>query len=813
MRRHVTLLTLVLAALVALLACAGPALAGPAHCPPNEVALIKALKHRGAIPRDASKAQAQSILQKYLKQKLGSQPEDQRDLAGASSRYSPWRSVLRATTGTFVDNTLVILVEFSNDDLANPAEPDWPFEGGPLHGQIPAPGPGDNSTFWPGPGTKGFGVKHYQSMLFGTSFPVYRANGTLRGVSKDTMHNFFLTESKGKYTVSGSIAAWVKLDKPESYYGRDSVSNIDDYTGPIWRVVTDAIDALHKAQPNFPWAKYDKKNPYGIAGSDPNVPDGIIDHLIIVHAGVDQSAGGGAQGDDSIWAHSSDIDPWNGLGPGGKGGYMIPGTEGQGPGGNGIWARHYTCNPEDGAAGVFCHEFSHDLGLPDEYDVTYGGEAPSAFWTLMSQGSWLGKKFGIGSVAGPLNAWDRTFLGWLKPQKVAVGATKTFHLPASATGAYNKVAFRINLPDAHHQVDLGDPGGSTAPELWSGMGDELDSLLTTTSAVTVPDDTNVALSFDTWYEIEDGYDYAYVEVSTDGGSTWTALTNGDTVDSPTGAQGLTGGSNPDGDGNPQWTTESYDLSAYAGQDVLLRFHYKTDEAYSLRGWEIDNITVAGDSETGFTNDGHISDFDAPQGSGWNVGWKQIDGYWEGFTHRYYYGEYHNRAGVDASLAACYNFTDTPYVHVEFYPYDTGLHLIYNDTFFLDDNVAMHPGEGAQMVVDSHPYPDMRVAWDDDWNPIPYPWPTGIQVRDAAFGTKATLAVWLTPFRGTPEKVLLASRKAQPVFDDTWQNRYWFPSAWDAGTLIDPLGVRITVRGLDKHGALIVTVKGADLPLG
>ena len=807
--RRITLLTFVLAVSVLLVVAATPALAANQHCPPNEVALVKALKHRGAIPRDATKAQIQSALQTYLQQKLGSQPEDRPNVVSPTARFSPWRSVLRATSGPFVDNTLVILVDFSDTDYTDPTYGSFP--GGPLHGTIPAPAPGDNSTFWPGPGNKGFGVKHYQSMLFGTSYPVYWPNGKLRGTSKDTMHNFYLTESKGKYTVSGSIAAWVTLDKPEAWYGRDSGSGTDDYTGPIWRVVTDAIDKLHDTQPNFPWAKYDRKNPYGIAGPDPNVPDGIIDHLIIVHAGVDQSAGGGAQGDDAIWAHSSQVDPWNGLGPGAKGGYQVPDTvDAAHP--DGIWAQRYTCNPEDGAAGVFCHEFGHDLGLPDEYDVTYGGESPSAFWTLMAQGSWLGKKFGIGTVAGPLNVWDRWFLGYLKPQNVAVGQTRTFHLPPSSTGAAGKVAFRVNLPDAYHEVTLGDPTATTAPQLWSGMGDELDSLLTTTTAVSVPDDTGAALSFDTWYEIEEGYDYAYVEVSTDAGAHWTALTNADTVASPTGAEGLTGSSNPDADGYPQWTTESYDVSAYAGQDVLLRFHYKTDMAYSLRGWEIDNIAVTSDSETGFTNDGQIDAFDAPQGSNWNVGWKQIDGSWTGFTPRYYYGEYRNHTGVDAATAACYNFTDATIVHVEFYPYNTGLHLIYNDTFFFDNNVYMHPGEGAQMVIDAHPYPDFRVAWDDFWNPILYPWPTRVQVRDAAFSTRKAPGVWLTPFRGTPEQVLLAGRKAQPVFDDTAQNRYWFPSAWDAGTLIDPLGVRIVVKGFDKAGNMVVTVRGAaNLP--
>ncbi len=166
---------------------------------------------------------------------------------------------------------------------------------------------------------------------------------------------------------------------------------------------------------------------------------------------------------------------------------------------------------------------------------------------------------------------------------------------------------------------------------------------------------------------------------------------------------------------------------------------------------------------------------------------------------------------DASTKTCYNFTDFNYLHVEFYPYNTGLHLIYNDTFWFDNNVGMHPGEGARMVVDAHPYPDMRVAWDEFSNPILYPWATRVQVRDAAFSTKASPTVSLTPFVGTPEKVTLPGRKGQPVFDDNGQGRYWFPSAWSAGTYIEPLGVKITVKGFDMAGNMIVTVRGASLP--
>ena len=80
----------------------------------------------------------------------------------------------------------------------------------------------------------------------------------------------------------------------------------------------DAVDALAAADPSFPWADYDIEDQGDVDG-DGNFyePDGVIDHLVLVHAGEDKSGGGGAQGVYAIWAHSSAI----------AGGYTIPGTD------------------------------------------------------------------------------------------------------------------------------------------------------------------------------------------------------------------------------------------------------------------------------------------------------------------------------------------------------------------------------------------------------------------------------------------------------------------------------------------------------
>ncbi len=96
------------------------------------------------------------------------------------------------------------------------------------------------------------------------------------------------------------------------------------------------------------------------------------------------------------------------------------------------------------------------------------------------------------------------------------------------------------------------------------------------------------LEFWTWYDIEPDWDYAYVAVSTNGGVNWDILPATSTVNTnPSGnayGPGFTGASG-------EWVQETVDLSPYAGQEILLRFEYITDDAVNHPGFAVDNISI------------------------------------------------------------------------------------------------------------------------------------------------------------------------------------------------------------------------------
>ncbi len=130
--------------------------------------------------------------------------------------------------------------------------------------------------------------------------------------------------------------------------------------------------------------------------------------------------------------------------------------------------------------------------------------------------------------------------------------------------------------------------------LWySGDADLYNALLTGEAYVDPADPT---LSFITYIDIEDYWDFGFVQVSTDGGATWTSLANEYTTDYHEGTHpdivanlpGLTGWSGG-------YMPMSFDLSAYAGQDVFIGFRYMTDWYTTYYGWEVTEVTVSGNS--------------------------------------------------------------------------------------------------------------------------------------------------------------------------------------------------------------------------
>ena len=121
---------------------------------------------------------------------------------------------------------------------------------------------------------------------------------------------------------------------------------------------------------------------------------------------------------------------------------------------------------------------------------------------------------------------------------------------------------------------------------WGNRGDSISTTLT--REVDLTQVADATLSYRLWYEIEEGWDYTYLEVSADGGSTWDILDADGTSDMDSLGVSFGPGYTGSSDG---WKVFEASLAAYAGQEVMVRFHYVTDDALHETGICLDHIAV------------------------------------------------------------------------------------------------------------------------------------------------------------------------------------------------------------------------------
>jgi immune inhibitor A len=671
---------------------------------------------------------------------------------------------------------------------------------GPLHNQIPAPGPRDNFTGW----RPSYERDYYEKLVFSTSGITERLRLDLTdpddgqpgiNVAGQTMRNYFDEVSDGKVQFDGGsegVTAWLKLPHSEAYYGASACdkgeagdiadmqglpSNPEFGFGPR-QLVKDVITQINIADPAFPWADYDTDG------------DGFVDHLVFFHAGKDKSAGGGQQEWQALWAHRSSVDitdPGNVADNGGT-----PGNPA-----DDIKVAGYTLQYEDVETGVLVHEFSHDLGLPDLYDTSRLGESNTDAWDLMSLGSNTGKL--IGTHPTNLSAWSKFALGWADIQTINPTLAKQTVTLGQTTNppAGSKQGVRIDLPPTQlTYVDL-QPGSTKA--WWSNNDQNLADVRLTRNLNLTGRTAPISVSFDLDYAIEEDWDYLFVDVSMDGGATYTStkgfevgtndeITTPDDYDDPNGNLDRFGGPGAHAYTGTSggWLRVYHNLSAYAGKNIKLRIRYATDEGTLERGAFIDNILVRAangvvlndpvEAANGWTATVGSTGVGEPLGAGWVLSTGTL------LFPKYYLLEWRNAVGFDRGLRYSYHtvFSELTADGRDEFQVDRlisnvpGMLVWVRDTRFGQEpfgsqngNNILDPGnqfisspsEGAKgglLVVDSHPQPLRSAirggAITTDFGTFPYPphnnWRGRVQSTNAAFGLQNTPPLTLRVASGT-----------------------------------------------------------------
>ncbi|MFI0896690.1 immune inhibitor A domain-containing protein [Streptomyces sp. NPDC020983] len=708
---------------------------------------------------------------------------------GAGAKGGKGRSKYVELGREKTDKIFTILAEFGDQvDSTSTYDPDGPDgpeqpvtkyggDPGPAHNEIARPDRSeDNSTAW----QADYDQAHFQDLYFG------------HGSGKDSLATYYERQSSGRYSVDGEVSAWVKVPWNEARYG-------SNYCGAstcssAWDLIRDATAAYVQdqkaqgrtdAQIAADLAQYDQWDRYDYDGDGNfNEPDGYIDHFQIVHAGVDESAGGGVQGTDALWAHR-----WyaygTDVGRTGPAGNRAGGTQ---IGDTGIWVGDYTLQPENGGLGVFAHEYGHDLGLPDEYDTTYIGENSTAFWTLMSSGSWLGTGGdAIGDRPGDMNAWDKLQLGWLTYGTAEAATRSTTKLGVAEYHTEDKQALIVTLPDKTVTTTV-TPPAEGGKQWWSGSGDNLSNTLT--RPVDLTGKASASLTLKGWWDIEENYDYLYTEVSTDGGANWTP------IDGTADGRALP----RDGGGYPALTGTSgayedlsFPLDAYAGRQIQLRFRYLTDGGVAQKGFTADAISVTADGSA-VLSDGAEGDDNGWTAKGFTrIGASITDDYPE-----FYIAENRQYVSFDQTLrTGPYNFgwLNTAPQKAEHFPYQNGLLIWLWDTSQANNDVGLHPGQGEILPVDAHAKAE---KWSDGTLMR-----NRIQAYDSTFSRYPTQGLTLHS-NGTAATV--GSKPGAPVFDDH-HGTYYDPANPYGSVQVPDTNTRITILAQPLDGSTVTVQVG------
>ena len=229
---------------------------------------------------------------------------------------------------------------------------------------------------------------------------------------------YFRDNSFGQYCPQLDFYGPVTISRNAVYYGQNSGGY--DINSRVADMIVEACQLVHDQGADF--SQYDYNN------------DGEVDWVVVVYAGHGEAD---SYSVNTIWPHQ----------------YVLSATQKQIQL-DGKTINRYCCTNEISwkgglsGIGVFVHEFSHILGLPDLYTTNGTMHKTSGEWDVMDYGC-----YNNDLVTPPMySAYERWWMGWLNPtllntaSTVSLGELNSTHAAAYMTANGNAVPNILN-PD------------------------------------------------------------------------------------------------------------------------------------------------------------------------------------------------------------------------------------------------------------------------------------------------------------------------------------------------------------------------------
>lgn len=252
----------------------------------------------------------------------------------------------------------------------------------------------------------------------------YSDNGGT-GSAKD----YFEAASNGQFSPQFDVVGPYNLPNTMAYYGANDPDTGEDVK-PAYMIV-DACNAANTAGLDF--TQYDTDN------------DGYIDNVFVYYAGYNEAEWGP---ESSVWPHRwAVVRNFNYTGIA------------QSVVFDGKTLFDYACTSElrgnSGTnmcgIGTFTHEFGHVIGMPDYYHTAEDKSALD-YWNIMDAGAYLN----AGRTPPTYSAYDRFYLGWMRPEEINTAADKVLYPISQSETTISSTAKQAYLLSATTHNLLGD---------------------------------------------------------------------------------------------------------------------------------------------------------------------------------------------------------------------------------------------------------------------------------------------------------------------------------------------------------------------
>ena len=213
--------------------------------------------------------------------------------------------------------------------------------------------------------------------------------------------DFFSDNSQGRFEPQFDVFGPVTLANEMSYYGENAANGNDR------RAYMMVVEAARLLDSEIDFSEYDTDG------------DGVVDNVFIFFAGEAESSTGIK---NQVWPHT----------------FFLSYASGVDVVHDGVKLDRYACSNEwnvprdmfgrplpgdpgrpDGI-GTFVHEFSHVMGLPDLYTVSYNSAFTPGPWSTLDYGPYNNN----GCTPPNYSIFERYALGWLQPREITFASTK-----------------------------------------------------------------------------------------------------------------------------------------------------------------------------------------------------------------------------------------------------------------------------------------------------------------------------------------------------------------------------------------------------